>query len=568
MHFAWGRNSNGQTSLPRNQSNNNIIWQPTIIEPFGKNVYIEKICGEANSTCFINEDHKIKHLQNFKMTDLEGLEPIEQIDSGSSFFLAKSFNGTLYSWGNNGYNQLGLKDKSNQNPQKIPFFEKISIESICCGVLTSYVVTSDHKLFSFGYNSFGQRGNGNKNQDDEISEICAGIKKVFSGNDSHFFFAEKLNGEFFACGRNDYGQLGIGKISNGEPKLVKNGFLSKQNVIQLETSYYHSLVLIKGSENNRVFTVGSNRQNGLNKKLTEFQEIQSLFEKEIISISCGSSHSLALSRDNKIYIWGTSSGFGELGFSQNTLFLSSPTEIELPGFISQGEICIECSALGSFVYTKRISSLLNDMHNLFHRHELCDSEIVPIGQNTPISYHSLILQNRIGIEKVDHLKNILKDKTKESIIDFFDWVYSGKLQGKTSDILISLGFSEIQIEDSIGYFGVLKSISNLYSKNESKDFVIISENSEIPVHSIILLARTDLFRGMFINVNDQSHRVHDYSKRSSKVIQKFIEFLYHDQFISEITKKEKKELSDAHEFYQISDSTFYENELEKAYKRK
>ncbi|KAJ5075397.1 speckle-type poz protein [Anaeramoeba ignava] len=71
---------------------------------------------------------------------------------------------------------------------------------------------------------------------------------------------------------------------------------------------------------------------------------------------------------------------------------------------------------------------------------------------------------------------------------------------------------------------------NYMKENETKDFIIISEEKEIKVHKLILFTRSELFKGMFLSVSDTSNQVHDYSRKSNESIQQLIYFLYHDKF--------------------------------------
>ncbi|KAJ5080067.1 speckle-type poz protein [Anaeramoeba ignava] len=124
------------------------------------------------------------------------------------------------------------------------------------------------------------------------------------------------------------------------------------------------------------------------------------------------------------------------------------------------------------------------------------------------------------------------------------------------DIFEQIGIESNWIETKKGRKGIIKDLSKLYQQNETKDFkIIIEEKKEIKVHKLILILRSELFKGMFqLNVQDQSNQVHDYSRKSFEAINQFIYFLYHDEFEEEtkITKENLEEYVDIKDYYQLN----------------
>ncbi|KAJ5071635.1 ankyrin repeat [Anaeramoeba ignava] len=134
---------------------------------------------------------------------------------------------------------------------------------------------------------------------------------------------------------------------------------------------------------------------------------------------------------------------------------------------------------------------------------------------------------------------------------------------KENEMILTL-FKEIGIDSNWieikkGRKGIIKDLSKLYEENETKDFKIIFDNEkEIKVHKLILIIRSELFKGMFLNVQDKSNQVHDYSGKSFETIQEFIYFIYHDKFSKNI-KKEKEiileEYFDLKDYYQLNQNS-------------
>ncbi|KAJ5070266.1 hypothetical protein M0811_11114 [Anaeramoeba ignava] len=61
---------------------------------------------------------------------------------------------------------------------------------------------------------------------------------------------------------------------------------------------------------------------------------------------------------------------------------------------------------------------------------------------------------------------------------------------------------------------------------------------------------------MFLNVQDSSNKVHDYSNKSFETIHQLIYFFYHDEFEKEhIRKNNIDELQDAKDYYQLNENS-------------
>ncbi|KAJ5074480.1 speckle-type poz protein [Anaeramoeba ignava] len=121
-----------------------------------------------------------------------------------------------------------------------------------------------------------------------------------------------------------------------------------------------------------------------------------------------------------------------------------------------------------------------------------------------------------------------------------------------------------------GRKGIIKDLSKLYEKEETKNFKIICSNEkEIKVHKLILIIRSELFKAMFeLNIQDSTNQVHDYSKKRNETIQQFIYFLYHDEFKIEINKNKNyeeinEELEDIKDYFQLNPNSIIDLILNK-----
>ena len=132
------------------------------------------------------------------------------MDIAKVYFLIQK---EIYSVGYNDYGQLGLGLGQNINQNvlnKIPNIPPIKI--ISCVNASCYLIDFEGNLWTFGDNTHGQLGHGdktNKNTPKVISTL-KGIQQISYGSDGHHFITKNFQNQIFATGHNDFGQLGTG----------------------------------------------------------------------------------------------------------------------------------------------------------------------------------------------------------------------------------------------------------------------------------------------------------------------------------------------------------------------
>ena len=130
--------------------------------------------------------------------------------------------GDLYSWGYNGHGQLGLGNTSNQNTaQKITTFNKNVKSIVVSGGQYTHcaAITTDQKLFTWGYNAHGHLGNGNTTQQLSPQERTISgqviVKAEVSAKGTYGqTYVVCASGRVYSTGYNGYGQLGVGNTTN------------------------------------------------------------------------------------------------------------------------------------------------------------------------------------------------------------------------------------------------------------------------------------------------------------------------------------------------------------------
>jgi alpha-tubulin suppressor-like RCC1 family protein len=275
---------------------------------------------------------------------LQAGETIESVDAGSSHSLAVTTNGRVYAWGSNYDGQLGDGTTIiRRRPTQITFSglqAGETIRGLNAGSFHSLAVTTKGRVYAWGWNGQGQLGDGTTTQRDLPTLITFNglqveetIGSVVAGS-SHSL-AVTTKGRVYAWGYNYFGQLGDGTTTQrNTPTLITlNGRQWGETIRSVNAGYDHSFAL---STNGRVYAWGRNSNGQLGDQTTvqrfrpsliSFSELQT--GETIGSVNAGYDHSLAVTTNGRVYAWG-SNGSGQLG-DGTTRQRNTPTLITLNG---------------------------------------------------------------------------------------------------------------------------------------------------------------------------------------------------------------------------------------------
>ncbi|KAJ5071649.1 protein rcc2 [Anaeramoeba ignava] len=439
------------------------------------------------------------------------------------------------------------------------------IQDIVSGYQSIYLLTSNQNLYGIGLNHYGQLGFDSKTLQKTEKPILMmkNVSKIFSGSTSIHVFLLNLNQELFCCGWNEHGQLGLGESRKEETKihkLTKIQNIPKSKIIDIQCGYYHSIMLIENENENpkrKLYSCGDYQFNGLGKdeNTYEFTEIKSsLFENDnILDISVGNAHTLILTSNSKLIVFGYNYD-GQLG-TGDTKHQLIPIQIKLPKLRFNEDISnyhISCGYDKSFLYyspsLSPFSNLEEDLIKLFRRKEFCDISF-KTKNGEIIEAHKLILKYRLNQNQIEKLQEIISKKSIKESNQIFEMIYSNRI---INPILYSEIKEIINLNEKIEE--TMKRIYLNENENE-KDFIIERKEKKYKFPKLILIMRSELYRGMFLSVtNDKSNKVRDYSELSNKSFQIFEYWIYSNQIKDgiEITKEIIDEIEIGIDYFQLN----------------
>ncbi|KTD78486.1 RCC1 domain-containing protein, partial [Legionella waltersii] len=315
--FACGNNSRGQLGL--GHQNHQSCLQPVNL-PKDLNSLEGVVAGGLHTLVFGRDSNKKPLLfacglnnygqlglgDNYNQNSLqpvrlpEDLNLLEGVVAGAGHTLVFGRDSNkkplLFACGDNNYGQLGLGDNYNQNslqPVRLP--EDLNLlEGVVAGAGHTLVFGRDSNkkplLFACGMNNYGQLGLGDQADQSslqrlEIPKEISSLEGVVAGFNHTLVFGRDSLGKplLFACGNNEYGQLGLGH-QNNQSSLQRLELPQDLNSLEgVVAGAFHTLVFGCDSKGKpTLFAFGSNYGGQLGLGHQENQNLPTAVPKPVI----------------------------------------------------------------------------------------------------------------------------------------------------------------------------------------------------------------------------------------------------------------------------------------------
>ncbi len=279
----------------------------------------------------VMENLSLDEIKNIKLLYIFFDEDIDQKDANKNIFFVTNQD-VFKSFGTNSQGQLALGHQ-NQTDEPTLVLELCNkmIINLAHGLRHVIALTKSSQVYCWGRNDFGQLGIGNRDNDSHkpkrikffddkfAKDICCG---------EHHSLVLTENGEVYAWGRNDCGQLGIESKDLYEPVQVE-GF-EGEKIKAISCGFWHSMALTNSGSvycwgSNKSCQLGVRTDNGT--KLSK-KPLKVLIGGEVVSeICCGYSHSIVLSTKGEIYAFGLNI-YGQLGIGTTKSQIFIPTKVD------------------------------------------------------------------------------------------------------------------------------------------------------------------------------------------------------------------------------------------------
>lgn len=248
----------------------------------------------------------------------------------------------LYTMGYNADGELGTGDNNDRNnPTGILIPGGKTITQVAGGRDHSLVVTTDGELYAMGDNQYGQLGTGDHDPRNKPTLIEVGegktVAQVVAGD--YHSLVMTTEGELYAMGSNDYGQLGTGdNTERNTPTLII--IPEGKTVAQIMTGGYRSFVV---TTDGTLYTMGiffhEILAHDFDPTARNTPTLLTLPDsKNVAQVAASEAHGLMITTDGMLYVMGWNTD-GQLGTGDYSL-KETPTFIDVGGSKSVAQVAV------------------------------------------------------------------------------------------------------------------------------------------------------------------------------------------------------------------------------------
>lgn len=424
--YSWGRGEDGQLGL----GDTSDQYRPVPVEVLKDRGVVQICCGSGHTVVLTEEgevytwgrgdDGRLGHGDNGwkyvpRMVEALRGKNIVQVTCGSYHTAAITDRGELYSWGGGMYGKLGHGNESGHSqPCLVEALKNVFLTQIACGSRHTIALSDAHEVYTWGDQENGVAGHGETEGHQYLPRLVAALrgKEAIQVAACGFHTAAlTANGRVYTWGEGKFGRLGHGDERNKSMPTVISS-LASVKISQVACGGFHSAAT---SEAGQLFTWGGGEhgQLGHGDKVnkTAPYPVSALSDQVLTMITCGWSHTVALTDAGTVYTWGNGD-HGKLGYG-DTNKVTVPRVVEaLDGLhvvkiASYNEHTAALTDHSSHSRSAATSSFMSDMYRLINNPD--HSDITFVVEGRPVYAHKAILSIRC-----DHFRAMFASGMKES----------------------------------------------------------------------------------------------------------------------------------------------------------
>jgi alpha-tubulin suppressor-like RCC1 family protein len=236
---------------------------------------------------------------------------VKAVSAGWNKTVAIKTDGSLWAWGYNGFGQLGDGTTTDRSvPTRIGANNDWT--DVSSGGYHTAAIKTDGSLWAWGHNNYGQLGDGTTIDRYVPTRIGTdnGWAAVFAG--WNHTVAIKIDGTLWAWGLNEVGQLGDGTTTD---RNVPTRIGADNDWAAISTDYYHTVAI---KTDGTLWAWGRNDFGQLGNGTTTDSNTprQIVTDNDWAAVSAGYAYTVAIKTDGSLWAWGDNGG-GRLGDGTN-----------------------------------------------------------------------------------------------------------------------------------------------------------------------------------------------------------------------------------------------------------
>ena len=324
------------------------------------NMMIEDGYNEATNSMTVDE--LIDLLDDSQIDTCE----IKQIACGESHAFVLKNDGSLWACGLNDKGQLGLNNTTNKTTfTQVTTNINNDVKQVACGGKHTFIIKNDGSIWATGYNYFGQLGLNNtvdRNVFTQVYTDITDIKQIACGQNYTIILAN--DGSLWACGSNNYGEQGLGTSDYDAHSTFTKVTTNINNDVKEVVCGYHSTYILKidgslwacGYNNFGQLGLGNS---GDNTHRRTFTQVTTNINDDVKQVVCGINFVYILKNDGTVWSCGCNN-FGQLGLGTSGSSAVKTTFTQVTTSINNDVKQISCGGLDVSYGYDQVFILKND----------------------------------------------------------------------------------------------------------------------------------------------------------------------------------------------------------------